>query len=195
MRHRRQGVKREHSVIAEYAAVFERLAALPGVAAVIPGRIAVNPTRHPGLVLKNPTPSGFKLLAKSRTSVQEVFLVCQADHREAVRQALQPLLQSAAAGRRSRPPGNKAGTRRASRGTMRQGRVPETGTGPHRAGRSFGPLAPDARTYRRLYALALRGARWHRRFGVPLRRVRLAPSGHRPRARRRGDRRGHRHPH
>ncbi len=163
MKFRRHGVKREHSVIAEFARTFEQLAQLPGVSGVIPGRIANNPTNHPGLVLKTETPSGFKLLAKSHTSVQEVFLICQAGERAAVRQSLRPWITTGG-------PKPSSGRRRSPKTTTRthpSGDPPRT-----RTARSFGALTSDKRLYRRLHAMRLGHCRWLRRYGVPARRVR-----------------------
>lgn len=74
-RFRRHGVKREHSILIEYERVLERIAALPEVAAVIPGRISGGTRARPGVALTVDTPSGIKLLIKSAHTVQEVFVV------------------------------------------------------------------------------------------------------------------------
>lgn len=184
MKFRRKGVKREHSVIAEFAAVFEDLARLEGVTGVIPGRIANNPTAHPGLVLKNETATGFKLLAKTRTAIQEVFVICKAGQRSAVQRAIEPLLvrpsskPSAGSGAR-RPKANQPLPQRSTRAVLPaprwQGQPVRYSTGPH-LGTSRHSLTTDPVTTRRLYVLRLRRSRWRRRYGVASRRV------HRPRA-------------
>jgi hypothetical protein len=76
-RHRIKGVKREHSVISGLLPVLERIAALPEVSAVIPGRIAVTRAATPSLELRlGPrTPTGFKLNARKASTTQEVFVV------------------------------------------------------------------------------------------------------------------------
>jgi hypothetical protein len=195
MKYRRRGVKREHSVIEGFAAVFERLAALPGVAGVIPGRIAQNPTRHPGLVLKGETTTGFKLLAKTRTSVQEVFVVARAGARTQVLEGLSPLLARPSSTGPSRTGGDTAGPHRRTPEVSAPRRPPvrkawrnpgvlpagPSGRPPVRA--STGPAGwpgtlqvgqgVDAATRRRLLWLRLRRARWRRKFGVPRRTVPL----------------------
>jgi hypothetical protein len=199
MRHRRRGVKREHSVIGDFAAVFERLARQSGVQGVIPGRIAANPTRHPGLVLKAETATGFKLFAKTTTGIQEVFLIVRDGRREAVLSELAPFLARPAAGRpapdpdRDDAPGARR-RRKPTRGRRGAGwRNP--GVLPAAPWRSelvrytadwrptASPLGEglDEPTRRRLLLLRLRRSRWRRRFGVPLRRApRGAASGGMP---------------
>ncbi len=182
MKFRRRGVKREHSVLETFADLYEQLAGLDGVAGVIPGRIAHNPTRHPGLVLKHETPTGYKLLAKTNTSVQEVFVVVRAGRQARVRTALAGLvLERGPAApppppspRRPRPP-------RAAPSWRNPGVLPEgprgrrpvryEAAGPRAKPKPKSPQDPALR--RRLWLLRLRRTRWRRRFGVPLRRVPL----------------------
>jgi len=163
LKHRRRGVKREHAVLPEFAHLFERLAALPGVGAVIPGRIAHNPTRHPGLTVTTPTATGFKLLAKTTTSVQEVFVVVRQGQEAQARAALQALASQggAAAGPARRPRARRPPRRRRPGGS--------------RAPRRLAPAPQRTRpdpTWRRLWTLRLARVRWRHRFGVPVRRVR-----------------------
>lgn len=187
LKFRRRGVKREHSILADFAAAFERVAALPAVEGVIPGRIAQNPTAHPGLVLKTETTTGFKLLAKTRESVQEVFVIVRRGQRDQAFAALSAMS--------TRPTGPTAAPRsearrRKSRPTPPAGRG---GSGVVPAARWQGQLvryaagtppadwAPatasllatggDPALRRRLWTLRLRRARWRQRFGSPLRRV------------------------
>ena len=200
VKHRRQGVKREHSVIGDFAAVYERLARLPGVAGVIPGRIANNPTHHPGLVLKTETATGFKLLAKTTTSIQEVFVMAEGGRRETALAGIGGMVTRPTAPRpvppRKQPPSG------AERGVGRRpwrnpGVLPEgrrngplvgyslDGVGRARGGRtrpgsapggaSIGDSVRSAALRRRLLVLRLRRSRWRRRFGVPRRLVPLPP--------------------
>jgi len=178
MRHRRHGVKREHSVIDGFGPVYERLARLPGVEGVIPGRIANNPTHHPGLVLKVETPTGFKLLAKTTTSIQEVFLITRDGAREQVRASLGGLLarpapaRSAPAARTRRPPA--AGRTRRNPGVLPAGprhREPIRYSAPWGVPGTPVGHGVDAQTRRRLLWLRLRRVRWRRRFGAVLRRA------------------------
>ena len=76
-RHRVKGVKREHRVLAGLLPVLERIAALPTVSAVIPGRIAVTRSAVTSLELRlGPrTPTGLKLNARKASTTQELFVV------------------------------------------------------------------------------------------------------------------------
>lgn len=76
-RHRRKGVKREHSILAGLLPILERIAALPGVTSVIPGRIAVTRASSPTLQLRPgpATVTGLKLTARRGTASQEIFVV------------------------------------------------------------------------------------------------------------------------
>lgn len=185
MRHRRRGVKREHSVLAEFRSTYERIAALPGVEGVIPGRIANNPTHHPGLVLKAATATGFKLLAKSTTSVQEVFLIAARGRAELVRTGLEPMLTRPAPSapraepRRGSPRGRARPTGWRNPGILPNGpekRPPLRYTaGPPPAGARLRETLDDP-ARRRLLWMRLRRAAWRRRFGVPLRRAPRRPA-------------------
>lgn len=191
MRHRRRGVKREHSVLEAFRPVYERVAALEGVEGVIPGRIAANPTHHPGLVLKGATRTGFKLLAKTTTSIQEVFVIARHGQVEAVRARLAAVLTRPAGDRpatppredRARRPARPPGPRRPGAGWRNPGIIPvgPTDREPLRftadwlpAGSRVGERAGEA-TRRRLLWLRLRRARWRRRFGAALRRAPRRP--------------------
>ena len=74
---RKDGVKREHGIVAGVLPLLERIAARPGVDAVIPGRIRVTQSNTPGLKirLQARTVTGFKLGARSASLAQEVFVV------------------------------------------------------------------------------------------------------------------------
>lgn len=86
-RYREGKIKREHGVPAGILALLRRVAEVPEIEAIIPGRIH----RRPGsagteLRFQYFTESGLKLLAKHGGAVQEVFLVAAA--REEVLAAL-----------------------------------------------------------------------------------------------------------
>ncbi|MFN4319059.1 MAG: DUF2103 domain-containing protein [Aquificaceae bacterium] len=82
-KHRKGKVKLEHHLLEGLEEYLERLSSFDCVRAIIPGRIArQNGGRgSKGLFLKYRTSSGYKLLYKNGTSVQEVFIVC--DDKEA----------------------------------------------------------------------------------------------------------------
>lgn len=74
-RFRVNGVKREHGTVAGAVKWLERLAALPGVHSVIPGRI--KPTTRGGrrFRVQYETPTGLKVTIQAEGGVQEVFVV------------------------------------------------------------------------------------------------------------------------
>lgn len=80
-RYRAGKIKREHTIIPGVLPLLEQVAAHPRVSAVIPGPI------HPKsaatrvyLSYQYPTDSGFKLLARNTSAVQEVFIVTGHPH-------------------------------------------------------------------------------------------------------------------
>ena len=77
-KHRKGKVKLEHHTLEGLEEYLEKLSFFGSVKSIIPGRIArQNKGRGSnGLFLKYETPSGYKLLYKKGTSVQEVFVVC-----------------------------------------------------------------------------------------------------------------------
>lgn len=202
MKYRRRGVKREHSVIAGFGPVYERLARLPGVAGVIPGRIANNPTHHPGLVLKVETATGFKLFAKTTTSIQEVFVIIRQGQKGTVLGGLGALLTRHHRATAPPQPGSGPADKRPHRPQpsiqKHPGRVPWRNPGvlpaaPWRqqlvryttdgrghggwesAGSTVGEGLRHGATRWRLLVLRLRRARWRRRFGAPARRAPRPP--------------------
>ncbi|WP_448587680.1 DUF2103 domain-containing protein [Thermocrinis sp.] len=77
-KYRKNKVKLEHHLLEGLEDYIKELSSLSSVDAVIPGQIARrNKGRgSKGLFLKYETPSGYKLLYKNGTSVQELFVVC-----------------------------------------------------------------------------------------------------------------------
>ncbi len=75
-RYRINKIKRMHSIIHGLLPVLEAIAQNLAISAIIPGRI--NGDKRPGdrqITLQYYTDSGLKLLARSTSSVQEVFIV------------------------------------------------------------------------------------------------------------------------
>lgn len=95
-RFRRHGVKREHSILTEYERLLERIAALPEVQSVIPGRISGGTRARHGVTLTVDTRSGLKLLIKSSHTVQEVFVI--APDAASARRRIEDLLADAGLG-------------------------------------------------------------------------------------------------
>lgn len=89
MKHRTgKGLKRQHSIIDGMETPYERIAATAGVSAVIPGRIRAVPGSDVfGLRFQYYTQGGFKLMARAKQAVQEVFVVTSEP--EAVRERLE----------------------------------------------------------------------------------------------------------
>jgi len=80
MKYRKKGnskIKYEHGMIDGLRELLERVEVLEEIVSIIPG--VIKPVRGSGsgirLEVKYPTQTGLKLLAKSSTSVQEVFIV------------------------------------------------------------------------------------------------------------------------
>ncbi|MEJ5338374.1 MAG: DUF2103 domain-containing protein [Aquificaceae bacterium] len=78
-KHRKAKVKLEHHLLEGLEEYLEKLSGLDSVSSIIPGRISrQNGGRGSrGLFLKYRTNSGYKLLYKIGTSVQEIFVVCK----------------------------------------------------------------------------------------------------------------------
>ncbi len=78
-KHRKAKVKIEHHLLEGLEEYLEKLSRMDCVKSIIPGRISrQNGGRgSKGLFLKYRTNSGYKLLYKMGTSVQEVFVVCK----------------------------------------------------------------------------------------------------------------------
>ncbi len=89
MKHRDgKGLKRQHSIIEGMETPFTRIASTKGVSAVIPGRIRAVPGSDIfGLRFQYYTPDGFKLMARAKQAVQEVFVITSEP--EAVRKHLE----------------------------------------------------------------------------------------------------------
>lgn len=70
-------IKQEHTIIEDILPLLENLAALKSIKSIIPGRINQRggSGMQPYLQLKYNTPTGIKVLAKTSSSIQEVFVV------------------------------------------------------------------------------------------------------------------------
>ncbi len=87
----RHGIKREHRIIDGILPLLERISDMDGVAKVIPALISHSPVRctvQPELRFQRETPSGFKLLAHSKRSIQEIFVVVEQSKKEEVKDKL-----------------------------------------------------------------------------------------------------------
>jgi hypothetical protein len=78
-KHRKGKVKREHHMLEGLEEILREIGKWECVESIIPGRIArTNRGKGSrGIFLKYRTMSGFKVLYKRGTSVQEVFVVCK----------------------------------------------------------------------------------------------------------------------
>ena len=76
-KHRRGGVKLQHSIIPGIRKKLQRIATCPHVQAVTPGRIspAVG-SQQPTIVFQYFQETGMKLIGKVPGAVQEIFVVC-----------------------------------------------------------------------------------------------------------------------
>ncbi|ASA78312.1 DUF2103 domain-containing protein [Thermococcus sp. 5-4] len=92
-KHFKKGVKREHHFLKGLEKPLERIAAIPGVKKVIPGRIYASDSRGFEIKVSRETQTGLKLVAKSDGSVQDVFLVVDKADREMVRREIERLVR------------------------------------------------------------------------------------------------------
>jgi hypothetical protein len=76
-KHRRGKLKVEHTLLEGLEEYINKLSGLDVVSAIIPGRISRQNSGRgsKGLFIKYRTTSGYKLLYKNGTSVQELFVV------------------------------------------------------------------------------------------------------------------------
>lgn len=76
-KYRTNKIKKEHTIIEDIDELLEDVALLPEVKSIIPGRINRRSGSgiQPCLRIKYRTSSGYKLLAKNSSSLQEIFLV------------------------------------------------------------------------------------------------------------------------
>lgn len=76
-RYREEKIKREHTIVKELVILLEEIAKKPLVKSIIPGRInrRKGSGHQPYLQLQYLTETGFKILGKTSSSVQEVFVV------------------------------------------------------------------------------------------------------------------------
>ncbi len=76
-KYRSDKIKREHTVIKEIGPLLQEVAQFTEVKSVLPGRInqRTGSGHQPYLQLQYITETGFKLLGKTSSSLQEVFVV------------------------------------------------------------------------------------------------------------------------
>ncbi len=76
-KYRADKIKREHTLIKEISPLLQELAVVDEVKSVLPGRInqRTGSGHQPYLQLQYITETGFKILGKTSSSVQEVFVV------------------------------------------------------------------------------------------------------------------------
>jgi len=76
-KYRSDKIKREHTVIREIGPLLQEVSQLSEIKSVLPGRInqRTGSGHQPYLQLQYITETGFKLLGKTSSSVQEVFVV------------------------------------------------------------------------------------------------------------------------
>lgn len=76
-KYRTNKIKQEHTIIDDIYPLLLKVSDLDQVHSIIPGRINRRSGSgiRPYLQLKYPTPTGIKLIAKTSSSLQEVFVV------------------------------------------------------------------------------------------------------------------------
>jgi hypothetical protein len=89
----KRGVKRQHGIIPGILPLLERISAVEGVKKVVPAEISYSPrrkARRPSITLQRETSTGFRLLARSGSSLQVIYVVARGP-REEVRRSLEGL--------------------------------------------------------------------------------------------------------
>jgi len=87
----KHGVKRQHGIIEGVLPLLEQISVIEGVDKVIPASIfhsTVRRINQPELRFQRETHSGFKLLAHSKRSIQEIFVVVELSKKEEVKDKL-----------------------------------------------------------------------------------------------------------
>lgn len=87
----KKGVKRQHSIIEGVLRFLEEIAAIDGVKKVIPGVINYSPKRgikQPFLKISRDTITGIKVLAHSKGKVQEIFVICNDERRDEIKNTI-----------------------------------------------------------------------------------------------------------
>ena len=88
----KHGVKRQHQIIDGILPLLENISKIDGVTKVNPGRISYSPKRgisQPTIKIQRRTITGFKLLAHSKGSVQEIFVVIHNEKTDKIRYELE----------------------------------------------------------------------------------------------------------
>jgi hypothetical protein len=91
----KHGVKRKHDIIEGILPMLEKIAGIEGVKKVVPAGISYSPKRSikgPAVKYQRDTITGFKLLAQSKGSIQEVFVIVEESKKEDVRKELKAVL-------------------------------------------------------------------------------------------------------
>ncbi len=93
----KHGVKRQHQIIEGILPLLEEISKIDGVKKVNPGKISYSPKRgisQPTLKIQRRTITGFKLLAHSKGSVQEIFIIVQDGKADNVEKELKIVIES-----------------------------------------------------------------------------------------------------
>ena len=87
----KKGVKRQHSIIEGVLRLLEEIAAIDGVKKAIPGVISYSPKRGiklPFIKISRDTITGIRLLAKSKGKIQEVFVICDPERKDEIKNTI-----------------------------------------------------------------------------------------------------------
>lgn len=87
----KKGVKRQHSIIDGILPILEDIAKIDGIKKVIPARISYSTGRsieQPSIKFQIETVSGFKLLARSKGAIQEIFVVVDKSKKDKIKNTL-----------------------------------------------------------------------------------------------------------
>lgn len=87
----KHGVKRQHQIIDGILPLLEKISKMDGIKKVNPGKISYSPKRgisQPVIKIQRRTITGFKLLAHSKGSIQEIFIIVQEGKTDEVQRKL-----------------------------------------------------------------------------------------------------------
>lgn len=83
-------IKREHHSLKEFEKELQQIAKIPEVKRIIPGRISRQQkwSNHKKITCSYFTDSGLKLIMKKWGTAQEVFVICDLENKEIVKERI-----------------------------------------------------------------------------------------------------------
>ena len=91
----KRGVKRQHEIVQDILPLLEKIASIDGIRKVVPAKISYSPKRgisQPEIKFQRETLSGFKLMAHSKGTIQEIFVVVEGSKRDKIKKELETIM-------------------------------------------------------------------------------------------------------